>query len=140
MQNRSDVVVVGGGIAGITASLDLADGGYEVILLEREPALGGHMVQLSRTFPDLDPAVSGILSKALEVEKHPKIDLHCYSELEDVKGYVGNFDLVIKKKATYLLIGLGIALIIILGLTAYFHFEGFLEMECGKPFNRKLYK
>jgi heterodisulfide reductase subunit A len=94
------VLVVGGGIAGITASLDLAEGGYEVILLEREPALGGHMAQLSRTFPDLDPAFSGLLSKALEVEKHPKIQLHCYSELEDVKGYVGNFDLVIRQKGT----------------------------------------
>jgi len=94
------VLVIGGGIAGITASLDLAEGGYEVILLEREPALGGHMAQLSRTFPDLDPAFSGLLSKASEVERHPKIHLHCYSELEDVKGYVGNFDLVIRKKAT----------------------------------------
>jgi heterodisulfide reductase subunit A len=95
------VLVIGGGIAGITASLDLADGGYEVILLEREPALGGHMVQLSRTFPDLDPAIPGVLAKALEVEKHPKISLHCYSELDDVKGYIGNFDLVILKKPTY---------------------------------------
>jgi heterodisulfide reductase subunit A len=94
------VLVIGGGIAGITASLDLAEGGYEVILLEREPALGGHMAQLSRTFPDLDPATGGLLSKASEVEKHPKICLQCYSELEDVKGYVGNFDLVIRKKAT----------------------------------------
>jgi heterodisulfide reductase subunit A len=94
------VLVVGGGIAGITASLDLAEGGYEVFLLEREAALGGHMAQLSRTFPDLDPAFSGLLSKALEVEKHPNIHLHCYSELEDVKGYVGNFELVIRKKAT----------------------------------------
>jgi len=97
--NRS-VLVVGGGIAGMTASLDLAEGGYEVILLEREAALGGHMAQLSRTFPDLDPAFSGLHSKALEVERHSKIHLHCYSELEDVKGYVGNFDLVIRKKAT----------------------------------------
>jgi heterodisulfide reductase subunit A len=95
------VLVIGGGIAGITASLDLADGGYEVILLERELALGGHMVQLSRTFPDLDPAIPGVLSKALEVENHPKISLHCYSEIEDVKGYVGNFELVIREKATY---------------------------------------
>ncbi len=94
------VLVVGGGIAGMTASLDLAEGGYEVILLEREPALGGHMAQLSRTFPDLDPAFSGFLSKASEVEKHPKIQLYCYSELEDVKGFVGNFDLVIREKAT----------------------------------------
>ena len=94
------VLVIGGGIAGITASLDLADGGYEVVLLEREPALGGHMAQLSKTFPDLDPAHSGLISKASEVERHPRIDLHCYSELEDVKGYVGNFELAIRKKAT----------------------------------------
>jgi heterodisulfide reductase subunit A len=94
------VLVVGGGIAGLTASLDLAEGGYEVILLERKGALGGHMAQLSMTFPDLDPAFRGLLSKALEVERHPKIHLHCYSELEDVKGYVGNFELVIRKKPT----------------------------------------
>jgi len=94
------VLVIGGGIAGITASLDLADGGYDVILLEREPAVGGHMAQLSKTFPDLDPAAGGLISKALEVERHPRIDLHCSSELEDVKGYVGNFDLVIREKAT----------------------------------------
>jgi len=58
------------------------------------------MAQLSRTFPDLDPAFAGLHSKALEVERHSKIHLHCYSELEDVKGYVGNFDLVIREKAT----------------------------------------
>jgi heterodisulfide reductase subunit A len=97
---RRKVLVIGGGIAGITASLDLAEGGYEVILVEREPALGGHMAQLSRTFPDLDPAFSGLLLKSSEVERHPKIHLHCYAELEDVKGYVGNFELVIRKKAT----------------------------------------
>ena len=95
------VLVIGGGIAGITASLDLADGGYEVILLERAPALGGHMAQLSKTFPDFDPAADGLISKALEVERHPSIDLHCSSELEDVKGYVGNFDLVIRERATF---------------------------------------
>jgi len=94
------VLVIGGGIAGITASLDLAEGGYEVVLLEREPALGGHVAQLYRTFPDLHTAHEGLFSKAREVENHPKIHLYCYSELEESKGYVGNFDLVIKKKAT----------------------------------------
>jgi heterodisulfide reductase subunit A2 len=95
------VLVVGGGIAGITAALDLADGGYEVVLVEREAALGGHMAQLSKTFPELDPALSNLVTKTMEVERHPRIHLYCNSELEDVKGYVGNFDLVIKKKATY---------------------------------------
>jgi heterodisulfide reductase subunit A len=94
-------LVIGGGIAGITAALDLADGGYEVVFIEREAALGGHMAQLSKTFPELDPALSSLLMKTMEVERHPKIHLYCYSELEDVKGYVGNFDLVIHKKATY---------------------------------------
>jgi heterodisulfide reductase subunit A2 len=95
------VLVIGGGIAGITAALDLANGGYDVNLIEKEPALGGHMAQLSRTFPDLDPALAGLVNKATEVAKHPRIHLHCYSELGDVKGYLGNFELVIRRKATY---------------------------------------
>ncbi len=95
------VLVIGGGIAGMTAALDLAEGGYEVILLEKEQALGGHMNQLSRTFPDLQPAFPALLAKAMEIERHPRIDLHCYSEMEDVKGYVGNFELTIRKKAAY---------------------------------------
>jgi heterodisulfide reductase subunit A len=100
MDINHKVLVIGGGIAGLTASLDLADGGYEVLLVEREAALGGHMAQLARTFPDLDPAPEGLISKASEVARHPKIRLLCFSELEDVKGYVGNFDLAILKKAT----------------------------------------
>jgi len=94
------VLVIGGGIAGMTAALDLAEGGYEVVLVERDSSLGGHMAQLSRTFPDLDPAFDGLHAKALEVERHPKIGLCCHSELEEVKGYIGNFDLAIRKKAT----------------------------------------
>lgn len=95
------VLVIGGGIAGLSASMDLAYGGYEVILVEREQALGGHMAQISMTFPDLEPAFSKIHSIAKEVEKHPKIRLYCYSEIEDIKGYVGNFDIIIRKRATY---------------------------------------
>ncbi len=96
-----NVLVIGGGIAGMTAALDLAEGGYEVILIEKEQALGGHMTQLSKTFPDLHPALPGLLSKAEEIAKHPRIDLHCHSEMEDVKGYVGNFELTIRRRATF---------------------------------------
>lgn len=94
-------LVIGGGIAGLTAALDLAEGGYDVVLLEREPALGGHMPQLSKTFPDLDPAFSGVMAKASTVERHPRIKLFCYSEIEDVKGYVGNFEVTLRKKAPF---------------------------------------
>jgi heterodisulfide reductase subunit A len=99
--NRN-VLVIGGGIAGMTAALDLAEGGYKVILLEREQALGGHMIQLSNTFPDLHPALPDLFTKAREIEKHSGISLLCYSEIEDVKGYVGNFDLTLRKKAAYI--------------------------------------
>jgi len=58
------------------------------------------MAQLSKTFPDLDPALGGLMSEASEVARHPRIDLRCYSELEDVKGYVGNFELTIRERAT----------------------------------------
>jgi len=94
-------LVIGGGVAGITAALDMADGGYEVTLIERESSLGGRMAQLWKTFPDLDPARDSLLLKASEVVAHPKINLYCYSELEDVKGFLGNFDLVIGKKAGF---------------------------------------
>ncbi len=95
------VMVIGGGVAGITAALDMADGGYEVVLVERESSLGGRMAQLWKTFPDLDPALSSVLLKASEAEKHPRINLVCYSEIKDAKGYVGNFEVVIRKKAPF---------------------------------------
>jgi heterodisulfide reductase subunit A len=95
-----NVLVIGGGIAGMTAALDLAEGGYEVLLLEKDQALGGHMNQLSKTFPDLRPALPDLLSKALAVQSHPRIDLYCCSEMEDIKGYGGNFELTIRKRAT----------------------------------------
>ena len=101
MSIHRKVLVIGGGIAGMTASLDLAQGGYEVILVEKSPALGGHMAQLSKTFPELSPAFPALLAKASEIEAHPKIELFCYSEVEEVKGYIGNFEIGLRKKATY---------------------------------------
>lgn len=92
-------LVIGGGIAGIQAALDIADCGHEVILVEREPSIGGHMAQLSETFPTLDCSQCIMTPKMVDVANHPKITLHTYSEIELVEGYIGNFQVTIKKKA-----------------------------------------
>ena len=95
-------MVIGAGISGIQAALDIANSGYEVILLEREPSVGGHMAQLSETFPTLDCSQCILTPKMVEVGQHPKIKLMTYCEVEDVSGYVGNFKMTIRKKAAYL--------------------------------------
>jgi heterodisulfide reductase subunit A len=92
-------LVIGGGIAGIQAALDIADCGHEVILVEREPSIGGHMAQLSETFPTLDCSQCIMTPKMVDVANHPKIKLYTYSEIEQVDGYIGNFQVTIKKKA-----------------------------------------
>jgi len=94
-------LVVGGGISGIQSALDLANSGYEVILVERNPSIGGHMIQLSETFPTLDCSQCILTPKMVEVSRHPKIKLMTYSEVQDVSGYVGNFKVKILKKPTY---------------------------------------
>ncbi|NWF77728.1 MAG: FAD-dependent oxidoreductase [Chloroflexi bacterium] len=95
-------LVIGGGIAGIQASLDIADAGYEVILVEREPSIGGHMAQLDKTFPTLDCSACILTPKMTTVGQHPNIKLMSYSEVEDVSGYVGNFRVKIKNKSRYI--------------------------------------
>jgi heterodisulfide reductase subunit A len=92
-------LVVGGGIAGIQAALDIADAGHEVVLVEREPSLGGHMAQLSETFPTLDCSQCIMTPKMVDVANHPKIKLYTYSEIELVEGYIGNFQVTVRKKA-----------------------------------------
>jgi len=94
-------LVIGGGIAGIQASLDIADAGYETILVEREPSIGGHMAQLSETFPTLDCSQCILTPKMVDVGHHEKIRLYTYSEVEEVSGYVGNFKVKIRKKAPF---------------------------------------
>jgi heterodisulfide reductase subunit A len=94
-------LVIGGGIAGIQSALDLASSGFEVILVERAPSIGGHMIQLSETFPTLDCSQCILTPKMVEVSKHPKIKLMTYSEVQDISGYVGNFKVKILKKPTY---------------------------------------
>ena len=94
-------LVVGGGISGLQAALDIANTGFEVILVERNPSVGGHMIQLSETFPTLDCSQCILTPKMVEVAKHPNIKLMTYSEVQDVSGYVGNFKVKILKKPTY---------------------------------------
>jgi heterodisulfide reductase subunit A len=94
-------LVIGAGIAGMQAALDIANAGYEVVLLERNPSIGGKMSQLSETFPTLDCASCILTPKMVEVSQHPNIKLMTYSEVEDVSGYVGNFKVKIKRKAAF---------------------------------------
>ena len=92
-------LVIGGGIAGIQAALDIADCGHQVVLVEREPSIGGHMAQLSETFPTLDCSQCIMTPKMVDVANHPNITLHTYAEIEQVDGYIGNFAVKIRKKA-----------------------------------------
>ncbi len=94
-------LVVGAGIAGIQAALDIANAGHEVVLVEKSPSVGGHMAQLSETFPTLDCSQCIMTPKMVEVSQHPRINLMTYSEIDDVAGFVGNFKVKIRKKAAY---------------------------------------
>jgi len=94
-------LVVGGGIAGLQAALELADAGYPVYLVEREPSIGGHMAQFDKTFPTLDCSACILTPKMSEAGQHENITLLTYSELEEVSGSVGNFKVKIRKKARY---------------------------------------
>jgi heterodisulfide reductase subunit A2 len=94
-------LVIGGGISGIQAALDVANAGYEVVLVEKEPSIGGHMSQLSETFPTLDCSQCILTPRMVEVYQHPKIKLLTYSEVEKVEGFIGNFKVTIRKKARY---------------------------------------
>jgi len=95
-------LVIGGGIAGIQASLDIADAGYEVILVERNPSIGGHMAQLDKTFPTLDCSACILTPKMTMVGQNASIKLMSYSDVEDVSGYVGNFRVKIRNKSRYI--------------------------------------
>jgi len=95
------VMVIGGGIAGIEAALTIADAGYEVILVEKDDSIGGHMAKFDKTFPTLDCAACILTPKMVSVSKHPKITLLTYSEVEEVKGYIGNFKIKVRKRARF---------------------------------------
>jgi heterodisulfide reductase subunit A len=98
---KPSVVVVGGGIAGITAALSIADGGIKVYLVEKDPSIGGKMINLDKTFPTLDCSACILTPKMVSAGQHENIELLTYSEVEDVSGHIGNFKLTVRKKARY---------------------------------------
>ncbi len=98
-----DVLVVGGGIAGIHTSLTLANAGKRVYLVERSPTIGGHMAMFDKTFPTLDCAACILTPKMSAVKKHENITLWTYSEVVEVSGFVGNYRIKVKHKPRYII-------------------------------------
>ena len=95
------VVVVGGGIAGMQAALDVANSGFRVYLVEKNPSIGGNMAQLDKTFPTNDCSTCMISPKLIEVAKHPNIEILSHSEVEEITGKPGHFKVRIRRKARY---------------------------------------
>jgi len=94
-------MVIGGGIAGISASIDLGNAGYDVVIVEKLPSIGGRMLQLSETFPTLDCAQCTLTPKTVETGQHARIKLLTYSEVDEVEGKAGDFLVRVRRKAAY---------------------------------------
>ncbi len=94
-------LVIGGGIAGIQTALDIADAGFEVDIVEKTATIGGKMAQIDKTFPTLDCAACILTPKMVDAAQHDKINIYAYSEIDSVKGFVGNFNVTIRRKARY---------------------------------------
>jgi heterodisulfide reductase subunit A len=97
----TNTLVVGGGIAGMQAALDIASAGFKVYLVERQPTIGGHMLQYDKTFPTLDCAACIGTPKMVAVGQAPNIELLSYSEITEVSGFIGNFTVNVRRKARY---------------------------------------
>ncbi|OGP54196.1 MAG: disulfide reductase [Deltaproteobacteria bacterium RBG_13_52_11] len=95
------VLVIGGGVAGMQAALDCADGGLDVILVEKKSSIGGRMAQLDKTFPTVDCSICILGPKMVDVAQHDNIKLYTYAEIEEIAGYVGNYTARIRKKTPY---------------------------------------
>jgi heterodisulfide reductase subunit A len=96
-----DTLIVGAGIAGIQAALDIAEAGKKVYLVERDASIGGHMAEFDKTFPTLDCAACILTPKMVSIGKHPNIELMTYSEIKDIAGYIGNFKVKVAQKPRY---------------------------------------
>lgn len=96
-----EALVIGGGVAGIQASLDLANSGYHVYLIEKSPSIGGIMATLDKTFPTMDCSICILGPKMSDVKNHPNITLMAYSEVKEITGYIGNFKAKILRKARF---------------------------------------
>jgi heterodisulfide reductase subunit A len=97
----NSALVIGGGIAGIQAALDLADRGVEVHLVERSPSIGGVMAQLDKTFPTMDCSICILAPKMIECSGHPNITLHTLSEVREVRGSAGDFRVKVVENPRY---------------------------------------
>lgn len=95
------VLVMGAGVAGMQAALDCADGGLEVVIVEKSQSIGGMMARLDKTFPTIDCSICILGPKMVDIAQHERIKLYAYSEIDEIKGYVGNYQVKIRKKATY---------------------------------------
>ncbi len=98
---NNSALVIGGGIAGIQAALDIGDAGFKVYLVEKEPSVGGRMSQLDKTFPTLDCSACILTPKMVDVSRHPNIELLTYSEVTDVQDAAGEFRVTVKRKPRY---------------------------------------
>lgn len=99
--NFGDVLIVGGGISGIQAALDLGTAGFKVFLVEAAPTIGGHMAQLDKTFPTNDCSMCIESPKFVECSRHPNIEILTYTEVDRVDGQAGNFTITLHRKPRY---------------------------------------
>lgn len=102
MERKSSILVIGGGVAGIQASLDAANRGLRVYLVEKNPSIGGRMAQLDKTFPTMDCSICILAPKMIECFRHKNIALLTYSEVKEVSGSVGNFKVKVLKKPRFI--------------------------------------
>jgi heterodisulfide reductase subunit A len=98
---KKSAMVVGGGVAGIQAALDLGDSGYEVFLVEKEPSIGGRMAQIDKTFPTMDCSICILAPKMAEVGRHPNVTILTDATIENVDGYIGNFTVTVRQKSRF---------------------------------------